>query len=139
MVDGDTVTAKRTTFKQRSAVHLYIYSENIDIYGYSEGHQDSVGGSAEIFGKIFHKPIQPNPTSCSPFSSPSSPRLSVHCKMGQKRLTRAQVQQELDQILAVIRSSHSYAGDVQAQVDAQLARCQFPPNKSETDSRILNG
>ena len=49
--------------------------------------------------------------------------------MGQKRLTRAQVQQELDQILAVIRSSHSYAGDVQAQVDAQLGSMSIPPQQ----------
>ena len=122
----------------RQYTYIYIYSENIDLDGYSEGHQDSVGGSAEIFGQ---KNIQqPNPTSRSPFSSPSSPSLSVPCKMGQKRLTRAQAQQELDVVLDKIRRLHSYAGNVQAQVEAELGSMSIPPqqvrDRLENDERM---
>lgn len=109
--------------------------------------RDSIGGSAEIFRKKFNKTIQPNPTSRSPFSStnspfssPSSPSLSVPCKMGQKRLTRAQVQQELDQELDKIRRLHSYAGNVQAQVEAVMGSTSIPPQQwrgqLENDERM---
>ena len=109
--------------------------------------RDSIGGSAEIFRKNFNKTIQPNPTSRSPFSSPnspfsspSSPSLSVPCKMGQKRLTRAQVQQELDQQLDKIRRLHSYAGNVHAQVEAIMGSTSIPPQQwrgqLENDERM---
>ena len=60
--------------------------------------------------------------------------------MGQKRLTRTQVQQELDQVLDKIRRLHSYAGDVHAQVEAALGSTSIHPQQKrvtlENDERM---